>query len=88
MNKIKLGPWKWNGWGAVWTKEGIKQICILSDEIGDIRERRAIAKLIESSPEVLEALKDVKSELIQCGWNEEDSLLLKVEQAIAKAEGR
>lgn len=52
----------------------------------ELPEGKANANLIAAAPDLLDVLKACKEELVQRGYNEEDSLLLQVEQAIAKAE--
>ncbi len=89
--KHTAGPWEFCGAGEIRSVSPVKRICAVEDGCEDERvtakEYEANSCLIAAAPDLLEALKYVRSEwLVHPPCSE--VLMNKVNDAIAKAEGR
>lgn len=87
------GPWKWdfteNGEIVIYQDRGIKRhIARVSDGVTDL-EQAENASLLVASPDMLDALLDVESKIVdfeagKINWRPDD-FLMRVRAAIAKA---
>lgn len=96
--KYTPGPWRCDPEGKIWSESKTELICekvcypkvaevasyLSQGDSGD--EGHANANLIAAAPDLLEALKDLVSQIEDGSWN--DILTGQAEDAIDKAEGR
>lgn len=82
------GPWEIEGESEVWTQGDIGTFVADCNMPGTTRKQAAAnARLIAAAPELLEALKLARTQLLTYGYDLDRTVITQIETALAKAEG-